>query len=138
VGRGGWLRPAAGAGLLALAGGLLPAAQVWKAPPAERARANPVPSSEAALLKGRALYQRHCQSCHGRAGKGDGKGARFSSRPVGDLSRQDGTTEGEIFWKLSRGLREDGEIVMPRFADEIPNQEDRWKLVLYVRSLRAP
>lgn len=32
------------------------------------------------------------------------------------------------------GFKEDGKIIMPPFADEIPKQEDRWKLVNFVRS----
>ena len=131
------LRRAAGTVVFALAALTLRADEPWKAPPAERERTNPVPPAEAAVRKGQALYQRHCQSCHGATGKGDGKAARFSKRPVGDLSRPDDTTDGEIFWKISQGLKDGDEIAMPRFADEIPNDQDRWKLVLFVRTLRA-
>src|SRR6185295_7501896 len=44
----------------------------WTAPEAERARPNPVATTPAALQKGRALYQKHCASCHGDKGLGDG------------------------------------------------------------------
>jgi mono/diheme cytochrome c family protein len=116
----------------------------WLAPKEARAQANPVATSEDALRKGRALYQRHCALCHGDKGRGDGTAARMhadrSSHTVQDLTDpkvQASMSDGEIFWKISTGLREDGKIVMPAYTEEIPKDEDRWKLVHYVRSLAA-
>lgn len=131
-------RPRWPAAMLLLMASALRAGEAWRAPAEERARTSPVPPSEAALAKGHALYQRHCQSCHGGTGKGDGKAAGASPRPPGDLTDQRDTSEGEIFWKVSRGLKEGGEVVMPRFDGEITNADDRWKLVLYVRTLGSP
>ena len=50
---------AAGARVLSvpLLAATLAAAETWTAPPEARARVNPVEASDAALLKGRALYQ---------------------------------------------------------------------------------
>lgn len=113
----------------------------WTAPEAERARVNPVEAQPAALLKGRALYQKHCASCHGDEGKGDGPAARYSTEPVGDLSlrtRQERLTDGEVFWKISKGRREGSEVIMPALANKVPSEEDRWKVVLFVRSLATP
>lgn len=113
----------------------------WVAPKQERAKVNPVQASDESLKKGRALYQRHCAMCHGDKGKGDGAAARLhaqrSNRAPKDLTdarTQALLSDGEIFWKLSIGFKEDGKIIMPPFADEIPKQEDRWKLVNFVRS----
>ena len=44
-------------------------------------------------------------------------------------------TDGEIFWKIGVGFRENKKIVMPAFVDEIPSPEDRWRVVHFVRSL---
>ena len=44
-------------------------------------------------------------------------------------------TDGEIFWKIGAGFRENRKIVMPAFVDEIPAADDRWRVVHYVRSL---
>jgi hypothetical protein len=46
-------------------------------------------------------------------------------------------TDGEIFWKLGSGFKEDAQIIMPSFTEEIPKDEDRWTLVHYVRALGA-
>lgn len=116
----------------------------WVAPKEERERPNPVPNSDEAQKRGRLMYQRHCAMCHGDKGKGDGPAARLhaerSKRAPQDLTDarvQAGMSDGEIFWKVSVGLKENGQIIMPTFAEEIPRDEDRWKLVHYVRALGA-
>jgi mono/diheme cytochrome c family protein len=133
------IRPASVARILAVAVGaaaLAAAHDDWKAPAAERARANPVPVSPMAVARGRTLYQKHCDSCHGPTGKGDGRNAD-EERPPHDLTNaalQKKMTDGEAFWKVSTGRREDGEVIMPAFANKIPEEEDRWKLVHYIRT----
>lgn len=113
----------------------------WVAPEAEKARANPVAPSEKDMGRGRSLYRQHCELCHGKEGRGDGPSARLharKARPPQDLTRpeiQANMTDGEIFWKIGAGFRENRKIVMPAFADEIPSAEDRWRVVLFVRSL---
>jgi mono/diheme cytochrome c family protein len=110
----------------------------WTAPPEARARANPVPSSPEALAKGQALYQRHCGKCHGPRGRGDGPAARFGPEPASDLTApKTPRTDGEVFWKLSTGRKEGPEIVMPGFTKDIASEEDRWKVVLFVRTLEG-
>jgi mono/diheme cytochrome c family protein len=116
----------------------------WLAPREQRERPNPVAASDEAHKRGRLLYQRHCAMCHGDKGKGDGPAARLhaerSKRAPQDLTNakaQAAMSDGEIFWKITVGLTENGQIVMPNFGEEIPKEEDRWKLVRYVRSFVA-
>jgi mono/diheme cytochrome c family protein len=115
----------------------------WAAPEAEKARTNPLTSSEKDLGRGRSLYRQHCELCHGKEGRGDGPSARLharNARPPQDLTRpeiQGNMTDGEIFWKVGAGFRENRKIVMPAFLEEIPSAEDRWRVVLYVRSLET-
>jgi mono/diheme cytochrome c family protein len=116
-------------------------APAWTAPAEERARANPLQASDDALRRGRVLYQRYCQMCHGERGKGDGAAARMHAQRTGqppkdltDPKVQTAMTDGEIFWKVSTGLRDQGKIIMPAFGEELPKEEDRWKLVLFVRA----
>jgi mono/diheme cytochrome c family protein len=131
----------------AVAAGAVAAAQTvaveeWDAPPEARALANPLnPTNPEHLKKGRGLFVRHCVTCHGEQGRGDGPSARLHARRSGyqprDLSRSDvqtGLTDGEIFWKIGAGWRPKGRIVMPGVGNEV-SEGDRWTLVLYVRSL---
>lgn len=112
----------------------------WIAPQQEKDRPNPVPVTEEAFKRGRVLFQRHCSMCHGEKGRGDGPAARMHAQRAGRAPRdltspkvQELMTDGEIFWKLSTGLKEDGRIIMPGFGEEITKEEDRWRLVHFVR-----
>lgn len=127
--------------LLGGAAALDAAAGAWKAPLAEKARVNPVERTAAAMLKGQALYQKHCASCHGPKGKGDGEAETSALEPAADLTNHDlqaRLSDGEILWKMTTGLRDGGDVIMPAIAQRVPMEEDRWKLVLFVRSLAAP
>jgi len=127
------------AAVLASVGVPGPAAdQEWVAPPEERARTNPVPASPEALQKGRFLYRKNCQRCHGEKGKGDGPSGRLGIEPPEDLTnpaKQAKLTDGEIFWKISTGLKDGADVIMPAYKREIPADDDRWKVILFVRTL---
>jgi len=124
-------------------GGRLSADGNWTVPDADRARVNPLPAAEANLPRGKSLYLQHCALCHGDHGHGDGPSARLharQSRPPQDLTRpeiQANMTDGEIFWKIGAGFREGKKIVMPSFENEIESADDRWRVVMFVRSLEA-
>src|SRR5262249_49703524 len=113
----------------------------WTAPEADRARADPVESTPAALLKGQALFQKHCASCHGDKGKGDGPAEAYNIEKATDPTDpalQQRLTDGEILWKITTGLRSGSDVIMPAIAQRVPQEEDRWKVVKFVRTLAAP
>jgi mono/diheme cytochrome c family protein len=138
-----WNRRGAALAMAAIGLAVVPLAadQEWVAPPEERARTSPVPDSPENLQKGRFLYRKNCQRCHGEKGKGDGPSSRYGVKPAEDLTnpaKQAKLTDGEIFWKLTTGLRDGADVIMPAYKREIPSDEDRWKLVLFVRTLAPP
>jgi len=111
-------------------------------PVAERERKNPVALSADALRAGRFQWREHCETCHGAQGRGDGPNARLHERRKGHAPRnltepevQENLTDGEIFWRISKGIIEDENIIMPEFATKVPSETQRWQLVLYVREL---
>jgi mono/diheme cytochrome c family protein len=111
-------------------------------PPAQRDRRNPVLPSEEALRAGRFQWREHCETCHGAQGRGDGPNARLHERRKGHAPRnltepevQENLTDGEIFWRISKGIIEGETIIMPAFATKVPSETNRWLLVLYVREL---
>ena len=102
----------------------------------ERVRSlrNPVAATESAMAAGRQLYGDHCQKCHGANGDGKGpKAAELSVSPgdFTDAKRMDRETDGEVFWRISKGR-----YPMPPFEDKI-SSEGRWQLVDYIRTFQG-
>lgn len=81
---------------------------------------------------GKSLYDKHCQSCHGKEGYGDGSKAAELETDPGDFSSEEfqAQTDGSLFYKTTEG-RDD----MPTFAKKIPDAEDRWLIVNYLRTM---
>jgi cbb3-type cytochrome c oxidase subunit III len=93
---------------------------------------NPVPSNVESIEAGKKLYLRHCASCHGRGGKGDG-GLALSGGEPSDLTDDVwdyGSTDGEIFVAIRDGLSAD----MLAYKEKMKEKEI-WQVVIYVRSL---
>jgi len=89
---------------------------------------NPFGQNPVALTEGRSLFLRYnCYGCHGgHAGGGMGPSLRD---PVWIY----GSSEAHIFDSIAQG-RANG---MPAWGTQIP-QEEIWKLVAYIKSMRTP
>ncbi len=81
---------------------------------------------------GEELYKRHCRSCHGKEGYGDGPKAGELDTEMRDLSSAEvqSQTDGTLYYKAIIGRDE-----MPNFEKKIKDNEDRWMLVNYLREL---
>ena len=93
---------------------------------------NPVPSDAESTEAGRLLYKRHCASCHGPNGKGDG-GMALSGGTPSDLTDETwdyGSTDGEIFTSIREGVSAD----MLAYKEKL-NDKQIWQVVNYLRSL---
>lgn len=109
----------------------------WPVPPDAAARRNPLAATKENLAKGQKLFGRHCTACHGVSGRGDGPVSQEWPRLPKDLThpeRQARMTDGEIFWRMSSGHRVGSDEIMPTFGDKL-GEDDRWRLVLWVRAL---
>lgn len=104
----------------------------WKVPEKAKKMANPVEIDKEGLYIAKGLYSKHCKSCHGKEGLGDGPKAAELDTPSGDFSAEEfqAHTDGEIFYKTTEG-RDD----MPSFKKKIASDEDRWLLVHYLRTM---
>ncbi|HVX50942.1 MAG TPA: c-type cytochrome [Chitinophagaceae bacterium] len=105
----------------------------WVVPDNFKHMKNPVAANAESVSAGKALWQQHCSSCHGKTGLGDGnKAAQLKTQPP-DLTKADfqEQTDGAMFYKISEG-RDD----MPSFKKKIPDQEDTWSLVNFMRTLK--
>ncbi|HMD40092.1 MAG TPA: cytochrome c [Candidatus Acidoferrum sp.] len=107
----------------------------WKVPDEAKQLKNPIPSSPQALSAARAVYLEKCANCHGDTGKGDGPdAANYFPSPTNltDAPHVNSVTDGEIFYQISQGRKP-----MPGFKRRL-TEEQRWQLVLFVRSLAVP
>ena len=105
----------------------------WTVPAKYKSMKNPVKSDAASIATGKALYSKHCKSCHGTKGKGDGPkamnlDAKIRSFASADYKKQ---TAGEKYYKSFIGRDE-----MPKFEKKIPDTEDRWSIINYMETLK--
>ena len=130
VSRTVWFAPAVA--VLALGGFTIAAAAQQK--PAANATKNPVAASPSSIATGKKLYDSQCASCHGTAGKGDGKAGALLKPTPSDLTDGDwkhGQTDGDIFTVIRDGAKQTG---MRAYGSRIPTN-DIWNLVNFVRTL---
>jgi mono/diheme cytochrome c family protein len=107
--------------------------QDWPVPDKYKKMANPVKADAASIAEGKSLWAKHCQSCHGKTGLGDGsKAAQLKTEP-GDFTKDavQSQPDGSLFYKIQEG-RED----MPSFKKKIPEQEDIWNVINFMRTLK--
>jgi mono/diheme cytochrome c family protein len=105
----------------------------WIVPEKNAKMANPVKSNPESISAGKALWGTHCQSCHGKQGLGDGtKAAQLKTIP-GDFSKAttQAQSDGSLFYKIS-----EGRVDMPSFKKKLPDPEDIWNLVVYLRTFK--
>lgn len=104
---------------------------------------NPVASTAESIAAGKRLYDGMCAACHGNAAQGAVRAGitlsiieeQGGKQPpdLTDAQWDHGSTDGDIFTAITRGLPPS---MMPGFNGTIPD-EDIWKVVTYVRSLRT-
>lgn len=104
----------------------------WKIPVKYQTMTNPT-NPKIDLAIGKSLYSKHCKSCHGSEGYGDGTKAKEMKGDLGDFSTKEFQTQsdGALFYKTTFG-RDD----MPAFDKKLPSDEDRWLVINYMRTLK--
>ncbi len=105
----------------------------WPVPENYKTMKNPVASNAESIADGKSLYATHCKSCHGSKGLGDGTKAATLKTEPGDFSKADfqSQPDGSLFYKTSTG-RDD----MPAFKKKLPDADDIWSMVNYLRTLK--
>jgi mono/diheme cytochrome c family protein len=105
----------------------------WDVPAKNKTVKNPVKSSAESIASGKALYAKHCKSCHGAKGLGDGPKASGLKTLSGDFSSAafQSMSDGELFYKTSVGRDE-----MPAYDKKIPDADDIWAIVNFMRTFK--
>ncbi len=105
----------------------------WPVPDADKNKVNPIAADVSSIADGKALWGTHCQSCHGKKGLGDGPKSDNLKTEAGDFSKNatQGQTDGSLYFKIVKG-RDD----MPGYKKKIPESDDIWSLVNYMRTFK--
>lgn len=105
----------------------------WPVPDKNAKMANPLKSDDESLKTGKEVWAKHCQSCHGKQGKGDGSKAAQLKTAAGDFTKADvqKQSDGSLYYKIVEG-RDD----MPAFKKKIPDQDEIWAVVNYMRTFK--
>jgi mono/diheme cytochrome c family protein len=105
----------------------------WPVPDEYKKKVNPMKGDTMATATGKTLYTLHCKSCHGIKGKGDGPKAAQLDTECGDFSTASFQvqTDGTLFYKTIEGRKD-----MPPFKIKIPEQNDIWAIINYMRTLK--
>lgn len=109
----------------------------WELPDDADKTKNPVTSTPESVAKGKELYlermKGNCVFCHGETGAGNEANlARLRRKPadISNKERMTAMTDGELFWKISKGITG----IMPA-GERRMSEEERWHVVNYIRTL---
>lgn len=82
---------------------------------------------------GKETFNKHCKSCHGAKGLGDGPKAANLKTSTGNFSLAtfQAKTDGELYYMSFIGRDE-----MPNFEKKIIDVADRWAVIGYIRTLK--
>jgi mono/diheme cytochrome c family protein len=110
----------------------LSAQDPWEVPAKYQKLENPFASDADAENIGKILFSKHCKSCHGSKGKGDGPKSDGLDTPTGDFTEASfkEQTDGTLYYKTLFGRDE-----MPSFEKKITEEKDRWLIINYLKSL---
>src|SRR5450759_4801530 len=102
-------------------------------PASERNAKNPFARTPKVLSEARVHFADHCATCHGNDGSGKTQIGQnlYPKAPDMRLPATQNLTDGEIYYVIHNGIRLTG---MPAWGTEV-NDDDSWKLVLFIRHL---
>ena len=109
------------------------AGAAWKIPAEYKSMKNPQKATPDLINVGKMAYAKSCKSCHGGAGLGDGPKASSMKTKINSFkdAKFQAQADGEIYYQSFIGRDE-----MPNFEKKVPDTEDRWAIVNYIRTLK--
>ena len=105
----------------------------WDIPAKYQKMENPYIDDASLVKPGKMLYSKHCKSCHGNKGLGDGPKAKQLETFPGNFSSGDfqAASDGSLFYKSIIGRGD-----MPNYEKKITDDEDRWAIINYLRTMK--
>jgi mono/diheme cytochrome c family protein len=109
------------------------AAGPWTVPAKYKTMKSSIKATDASVMTvGKEMFNKHCKSCHGSKGLGDGpKSASLNTLiPSFADKKFKSYSDGEVYYQSFVGRDE-----MPNFEKKITDEADRWAVVNYIKSL---
>ena len=94
-----------------------------------------IPQGPAEVLAGAQLYQKHCASCHGVKGLGNGDAGNSllpSPALLAYMIKRPISADEYLLWAISDGGAQ-FQTAMPAFKDEL-NRKEIWQIIAYMRA----
>ena len=103
----------------------------WEIPEKYKKMENPYAANADCLEYGEELYDKHCKSCHGDEGFGDGRKAAVLDTPMPDITTDEYKEQlpGVKYYQSFIGRKD-----MPNFESKIKDEEARWCIINYMDS----
>ncbi|VVE03270.1 cytochrome C [Pandoraea capi] len=117
----------------------------WPSPPLWLAAAvptsfhtSPTGFTVESIARGARIYAAQCVACHGDDGRGEGPLAQTLRRwpPTMASALLSRRADGELFWHVLYGMRDDQGVTMPGFVGRL-NDREVWAALDYMRVLSA-
>lgn len=105
----------------------------WEIPAKYKTMENTFKDDASLMKVGKMLYTKHCKSCHGGKGEGDGPKARSMKTVIRSFSMTEvqAQSDGVLYYQSFIGRDE-----MPNYEKKIEDDEDRWAVINYLRTLK--
>lgn len=105
----------------------------WNVPAKYKSMKSTVKAGDPSIATvGKDLFVKHCKSCHGSKGLGDGPKAATLNTIIPSFATAKFKAQGagDVYFQTLVGRDE-----MPNFEKKIPDEADRWALIAYIKSL---
>ena len=105
----------------------------WTIPAKYKSMKSTIKAGDASInTVGKDTFMKHCKSCHGAKGLGDGTKSASLKTLVPSFADKafKAKADGEIYYMTMVGRDE-----MPNFEKKIASEGDRWALIYYIKSL---
>lgn len=106
----------------------------WVVPAKYKSMKSTIKAGDASIMTtGKELFNKHCKSCHGAKGLGDGpKSATLKTVvPAFNAKAFQAQSDGDIYYQSFIGRDE-----MPNFEKKIVDEGDKWAVVNFIRTLK--
>jgi mono/diheme cytochrome c family protein len=100
-------------------------------------KTNPFTGQADAIAEGKDLYTTNCASCHGDGAKGDGPaGASLDPKPANLVQALTEDQDDRINWTINEGGPAAGKSASMVSWKGTLNEDEIWKVIAYLRTLK--